>query len=93
MKRRTTRERIASLITEPSPARTPTELKNYFEDLEVSDIISHLEHISKSQEVLVQPPECVECGFNKFDNRLNVPSRCPDCKSERIAEPRLKIKK
>ncbi len=40
---------------------------------------------------LVAPPECRGCGFDGFDDPLNDPSRCPECRSERIAQPTFVI--
>ncbi|NJE55166.1 transcriptional regulator [Thermococcus sp. 21S9] len=40
--------------------------------------------------LLVKPAECRKCGF-VFRPEINIPSRCPRCKSEWIEEPRFKI--
>lgn len=44
------------------------------------------------EEFLVAPPTCRDCGFDGFDDPVNEPSRCPDCKSERIEEPAFVIR-
>ncbi len=41
--------------------------------------------------LLVKPAECRKCGF-RFKPEINIPSRCPRCKSEWIEEPRFRIK-
>ncbi len=85
----TTRERIAArLRAEPA---TPSALATEFA-ITAGAAISHVEHVSRSVEgngerLLVAPPECTECGFADFDDPLNRPSRCPDCKSESVSEP------
>ncbi len=38
----------------------------------------------------IKPAECKRCGF-VFRPEINLPSRCPKCKSEWIEEPRFKI--
>lgn len=86
---RTTRERIAAHLREE--AATPTELAA---DLELTPhaIVRHVRHVARSVEhdderLLVRPPECRECGFDAFDDPVNLPSRCPECKHEGIEEP------
>ena len=86
---RTTREQIVSFLREESAA--PGEIASEFE-ITTASALSHVEHIAKSldgtdEQVLVAPPECPECGFDEFDSLINRPSRCPECKNERISEP------
>jgi predicted Zn-ribbon and HTH transcriptional regulator len=91
----TTRQRMADRLRE-DPA-TPSSLATEF-DVTAGAALSHVEHISRSvegrdddEELLVAPPECVECGFSDFDDLLNRPSRCPACKHEGIEEPAFVI--
>jgi transcriptional regulator len=89
----TTRQRLAdALRAEPA---TPSELATQF-DLTTNAVIRHLEHVSRSvdgpdERFLVAPPTCRDCGFDDFDELLNLPSRCPDCKSEAVTEPTYTI--
>lgn len=90
---RTTRQRIADVLRE-RPA-TPSGLAREF-DLTAGGVLTHVEHIASSldgtgEELLVAPPECTECGFDGFDNLLNRPSRCPECKSESVEEPAFQV--
>ena len=86
---RTTRQRIADLLRrEPAEA---AELAREFE-ITAGTALSHLEHVARSlegtdEQLLVAPPECGDCGFDDFDDLLNRPSRCPNCKSEDVSEP------
>jgi predicted Zn-ribbon and HTH transcriptional regulator len=90
---RTTRQRITDRLRE-----TPLQagaIANEF-DITTSAALSHVEHISKSlsessEQLLVAPPECSECGFDEFDDLINRPSRCPDCKSETVEEPAFRV--
>jgi predicted Zn-ribbon and HTH transcriptional regulator len=90
---RTTRERIADRLRETAlPAGA---IANEF-DVRTADALDHVEHISQSLEpteetLLVAPPECVACGFDEFDDLVNRPARCPECKSEAVEEPAFKI--
>jgi predicted Zn-ribbon and HTH transcriptional regulator len=86
---RTTRERILDALRDRPD--TPSGLAEAF-DVSRGTALTHVRHISQSlngtdEELLVRPPECRECGFENFDDPVNVPSRCPECKSESIEEP------
>lgn len=89
----TTRQRLAdALRAEPA---TPSELATRL-DLTPQAVVGHAEHVSRSvngsdEQFLVAPPTCTDCGFDGFDDLLNLPSRCPDCKSEAVAEPTFTI--
>jgi predicted Zn-ribbon and HTH transcriptional regulator len=90
---RTTRQRIADFLRhEPAGAGT---LADEF-GITPSSALSHVEHIAKSlegtdEQLLAAPPTCRDCGFEEFDDLTNRPSRCPECKSESVAEPTFTI--
>ena len=89
----TTRQRLADALRH-EPA-TPSVLASEF-DLTSGSILRHVEHIAHSvehtdEQFLVAPPTCRECGFDTFDDLLNIPSRCPECKSEAVDEPTFTI--
>lgn len=88
----TTRQRLADRLRE-APA-TASELGESL-SLPTPAVYEHLEHVSRSvdddETFLVAPPTCRDCGFDGFDDPLNHPSRCPECKSERIEEPAFLI--
>jgi predicted Zn-ribbon and HTH transcriptional regulator len=91
---RTRRERIADRLAER--AFTPSELAAAF-DTTAEAIVDDLEHVARSleaedRELLVAPPACRDCGFDGFDDPLNRPSRCPECRNESIAEPGVTIR-
>ncbi|MXR51047.1 transcriptional regulator [Halovenus sp. WSH3] len=90
---RTTRQRIADRLRE-QPLQAGA-IANEF-DITTGEALSHVEHLSKSlehesEQLLVAPPECRECGFTDFDDLINRPSRCPDCKSESVEEPLFRV--
>lgn len=90
---RTTRERMADRLREEP--LTASAIAREF-DVTASDAITHVQHISRSldatdEELLVAPPECGDCGFDGFDDLLNRPSRCPECKSENVTEPTFRV--
>lgn len=93
MKEGTTRERIADhLRHEPA---TPGALSEEF-GVGADAALRHVRHLARSlehadEELLVAPPECRECGFDRFDDPANRPSRCPACKSEGVREPQFRI--
>lgn len=89
----TTRERIAAHLR--SEIASPGGLAAEF-DVTADAAVEHVQHIARSTEhaderLLVAPPECHDCGFDEFDDRTNRPSRCPECRSESIDEPRFTI--
>ena len=91
----TVRERITAVLrTAPHDAADLSTAVGAPE----SSVYRHLEHVARSvradaadEEFLVAPPECRACGFDGFDDPLNEPSRCPECRSERIAPPMFVI--
>jgi predicted Zn-ribbon and HTH transcriptional regulator len=90
---RTTRQQIADQLR-AQPA-TASALAREFE-IDAATALTHVEHISRSldgtdEQLLVAPPTCVECGFEGFDDLLNRPSRCPECKSENVEEPAFRV--
>lgn len=89
----TTRQRIADHLRE-RPAAASTLATEF--TITTATALEHVEHVARSldgtdEELLVAPPECRDCGFDEFDDRINRPSRCPDCKSEAIEEPRFTV--
>jgi predicted Zn-ribbon and HTH transcriptional regulator len=90
---RTTRERITDRLR--GETLTASTIAREFE-IRAGDALDHLQHIARSLEegdetLLVAPPECRDCGFAGFDDLVNRPSRCPDCKSENVKEPAFRI--
>jgi predicted Zn-ribbon and HTH transcriptional regulator len=90
---RTTRERIADRLRETT--LSASALAAEFE-IEAGTAISHVRHVARSleatdEQLLVAPPRCEDCGFEDFDDPANRPSRCPECKSEALAEPSFTI--
>jgi predicted Zn-ribbon and HTH transcriptional regulator len=86
---RTTRQRIADYLREESA--TAAAIAEEF-GVTTSSALSHVDHVVASldgtdEQLLAAPPECRDCGFDRFDDLINRPSRCPDCKSENVAEP------
>jgi len=89
----TTRERMADRLRE-TPA-TPRDLAEEF-DVTSHAAVDHVRHLARSlqhgeEDLLVAPPECRDCGFDRFDDPANIPSRCPDCKSEAVDQPAFRV--
>ncbi len=62
------------------------------------EVYPHLGHIARSvaarkAKLDVVPPRCLSCGFT-FDSRKRYtrPGRCPQCRGQRIEEPRYRIR-
>jgi transcriptional regulator len=62
------------------------------------EVAGHLEHLARSLPhqglvLVVEPARCLACGFSFEDRRrLGRPSRCPQCKRERIEPPRFCVR-
>ncbi|HSK79045.1 MAG TPA: transcriptional regulator [Thermoanaerobaculia bacterium] len=92
----TSRQRIAGLLREGE--RSFDELRR---ELEVPARVleEDLRHLDKSlkrgpERLRTEPACCLACGFvfeDRAPRRFHAPSRCPRCRSERIAEPRFRI--
>jgi predicted Zn-ribbon and HTH transcriptional regulator len=60
-------------------------------------VAAHLEHLARSlkaagERLRVEPARCQDCGFTfRKRDRLSRPSRCPVCRSERLAAPRFAL--
>ena len=62
------------------------------------EVIAHLPHVERSarrgpERFETEPARCLACG-RSFERRTRkrAPSRCPDCRSERIAPPRFRLR-
>ncbi len=89
----TTRERMADRLREE--ALSAGALANEF-DVTTAAALDHVRHVARSleatdEQLLVAPPECRDCGFDGFDDPVNRPSRCPECKSEAVEEPAFTV--
>jgi predicted Zn-ribbon and HTH transcriptional regulator len=63
-----------------------------------SEVLRHLAHLERSlkedgAKLVVEPPKCLGCGFVfRKRERLDRPSRCPVCRSERLSSARFSVK-
>lgn len=84
---------------ERRPEPTPTDLSNFLSDKglrytprEVLDEIAEIKESLDTQQIMVRPAFCRQCEFDDWDNLLNIPSRCPNCRSKWIREPAFTIR-
>ena len=78
---------------------TPATAKDLSGVLGISerDVVDNLAHLVRSlpaagEKLVIEAPRCVACGFEFSDRkRFSRPSRCPECRSERISPPRFSI--
>ncbi len=89
----TRREQMVNMLKEGE--WTLDSLAKYFDvpSKIVEDDLSHIEKSLKKSYSLTQiPPYCEGCGFSfKNRNRFQKPSRCPECKKERISEGTIRL--
>lgn len=71
---------IARLADE-SPSQIANDLNHLFRSLK------HTEY-----KAVVEPARCRACGFAFSGGKLNKPSKCPECHSTWLTEPKIAIK-
>lgn len=91
MPSQTTREELASFLeSAPYSAKQLAVLLR----MKISDTIHHLEHIQRSygKAFVIDPAYCNACEFT-FNKRskLSCPSKCPECRNQRVDGPWLSI--
>jgi predicted Zn-ribbon and HTH transcriptional regulator len=87
----TRRQRLVELLE--SGAWTAKDLAREM-GMRVRDVVDDLEHVRRSQgrAFHLEPAVCSKCERELTDRRkLSTPSRCPDCKSERVLGPWMHI--
>ena len=59
----------------------------------VADDLSHLLRSLKHTEykAVIEPARCRACGFEFSGEKFTKPSKCPDCHSTWVLEPRIGI--
>lgn len=89
---RTTQQRIVELLRkrDAAPSTISEELRK-----PEKEVYNHLEALQRvfrerDETLMIAPPECRNCGFSDFTESIN-PSRCPECRSERLTEPVFRI--
>ncbi|MCS7140327.1 MAG: transcriptional regulator [Candidatus Nezhaarchaeota archaeon] len=98
----TIREQIMVLLKTTDRPLTANDIALILglKDVKPKDIYEHLKHVAKTikaqsggKEALVMiPPSCKSCGYTFTGlDRPKKPSKCPNCKSERITPPAFKI--
>lgn len=87
----TRREQLVQYLT--SAEHTPRDLATLMRS-PIKDLLDDLEHVRHSYRgsFTIKPAVCRSCGFTfEMRGKMATPSRCPTCKSERIAGPWLRI--
>ena len=70
---------IAQLLDE-SPSRVADDLNHLLRSLKHTDY-----------RAVVEPACCRACGFHFSEQKLTKPSKCPECKSTWVQEPKIWI--
>ncbi|HEX3127891.1 MAG TPA: transcriptional regulator [Thermoanaerobaculia bacterium] len=68
-------------------------------EVPVRSLEEDLRHVERSlrrgpERLRIEPARCLSCGFTfreRTSRHLHAPGRCPQCRSERIADPRFSI--
>jgi predicted Zn-ribbon and HTH transcriptional regulator len=70
-----------------------------FAAISEKDVVEHLEHLARSLPadglyLEIASASCIACNYVFADRtKMNVPSQCPSCTSERIAPPKFSLRK
>jgi predicted Zn-ribbon and HTH transcriptional regulator len=70
---------IARVVDEP-PSRIVDDLQHLLRSLKHMDF-----------QALIKPARCRACGFEFSTDKLNKPSKCPECRATWILEPKIEI--
>jgi len=70
---------IARLVDE-SPGRVADDLNHFLRSLK------HMEY-----KAVVEPARCRSCGFEFSTEKLTKPSKCPECHSTWVLEPKIRV--
>jgi len=70
---------IGRLVDE-SPGRVADHLNHFFLSLK------HTEY-----KAVVEPARCRSCGFEFSNEKLTKPSKCPECHSTWVLEPKITV--
>jgi predicted Zn-ribbon and HTH transcriptional regulator len=89
---------IPTLIRQALSAESKTA-RDLSSELGVSEreVLRHLEHLERTlkesgAKLIIDPPACLACGFVfRKRGRLDRPSRCPVCRSERLSSARFRV--
>jgi predicted Zn-ribbon and HTH transcriptional regulator len=90
----TIRQQIISCLTD-GPMNA-IEISQHVRIME-KEVYEHLPHVGRSanagrKKLIVTPSRCLACRYVfKSRKRYTPPSRCPQCKSERIGYPAYRI--
>jgi predicted Zn-ribbon and HTH transcriptional regulator len=82
-------QRLRQALTGSAP-KTVKELSREL-SLSEKELVPLLEKLGQRRgELCMEPARCIGCGFEfRGRSRAAKPSRCPECRSERIAPPRF----
>jgi len=60
---------------------------------QIADDLNHLFRSLKHTQykAVIEPARCRACGFMFSEGKLNKPSKCPECHSTWLLEPRIGI--
>jgi predicted Zn-ribbon and HTH transcriptional regulator len=88
----TRRQQIIELLKQ-----RPLNIKNLAQKFGVhlKVVQEDLEHIRKSikpQKLVIENAQCINCGFVFKDKKIKTPSKCPNCRAERIEPAKYSIK-
>ena len=92
MAEKTLRQKFIELLSsqEMSTSQLARTLEVKFSEIDLA--LQHVEKSIRPKKIRITPARCKDCGFIfKQRKKFTPPSRCPECRSEWIAEAGLRI--
>jgi len=92
----TVRQQLLEVLREGPATAKDLSRRLGIREREVADHLAHAERSlrARGQHLVVDPPECLACGFAfRADrrHRFRRPSRCPECHGRRITLPEFRV--
>ncbi len=92
----TTRQRIVEILRRDELGFEQLQREVGIQARALEEDLRHIERSLRRgpERLRIQPASCLSCGFifrERTSRHLHAPGRCPQCRGDRIADPRFRI--
>lgn len=95
----TTRQRIVEILRRDELGFEQLQREVGVQARALEEDLRHIERSLRNgrrgpERLRIQPASCLSCGFifrDRTSRHLHAPGRCPQCRGDRIADPRFSI--